>query len=79
MPHVDIPESLYREIEEVLPGPTSAEEFVAQAVREKLSFEARKREFYRLSDQTRAALEDRCLTDADILSDFDAFRRTLDG
>lgn len=79
MPHVDIPESLFREIEKVLPGPTSADEFVAQAIREKLSFEEGKREFYRLSDQTRSALQEKGLTETEILTDFDAFRRTLNG
>jgi hypothetical protein len=79
MPHVDIPESLFREIEKVLPGRTSAKEFVAQAIREKLSFEEGRREFYRLSDQTRSALQEKGLTETEILTDCDAFRRTLNG
>ena len=75
MPQVHIPQSLFEQIEKVVPTTTSPDDFVVQAVREKLSWEGRKGEFYRLSDQTRAAMAAKGLTEADILADFDASRR----
>ena len=60
----------------VVPTTTSPDDFVVQAVREKLSGESRKGEFYRLSDETRAAMAAKGLTEADLLADFEASRRT---
>ena len=79
MPQVNIPQSLLEQIERVVPATTSTEEFVLQAVREKLSWEGRKSEFYRLSDETRAAMAAGGLTEADILADFEASRRAPNG
>jgi hypothetical protein len=76
---VNIPDTLAREIERVVPAPRSPEDFVLEAVREKLSWEDRKREFCRLSDETRAAMVARGLTEADILRDFEDFRHGLSG
>ena len=75
MPHVDIPQSLFEQIEKVVPTTTSPDDFVVQAVREKFSWEVRKGEFYRLSDETRAAMTAKGLAEADILADFEAARR----
>lgn len=75
MPHVDIPQSLFEQIEKVVPTTTSPDDFVVQAVRDKLSWEGRKGEFYRLSDETRAAMTATGLAEADILADFEAVRR----
>jgi hypothetical protein len=74
MPQIDIPQSLFEQIERVVPTAISAEEFVVQAVREKLSSEGRKYEFYRLSDDTRRAMAAKGLTEADVLADFEAAR-----
>ena len=45
MPQIEIPQTLFEQIETVVPANGSPEEFVVQAVREKLSSEARKSEF----------------------------------
>ena len=79
MPQVQIPQSLFDQIESVVPATTSPQEFVVQAVREKLSWEGRKSEFYRLSDETRAAMETKGLTEADVLADFEASRMSPGG
>jgi hypothetical protein len=79
MLQVNIPDTLLSEIEKVVSAPTSLEDFVVEAVREKLSWEGRRREFYRLSDETRAAMKAKGLTEADILNDFEAFRHRLTG
>ena len=76
MPHVHIPQSLFEQIERVFPATTSPDDFVVQAVREKLSEESRKGEFYRLSNETRAAMTAKGLTAADILAELDASRST---
>jgi hypothetical protein len=51
--------------------------FVEQAVREKLDWESRRAEFYRLSSQLRQAMKDRGITEEEILTEFDSFRRTM--
>jgi hypothetical protein len=75
MPQVNIPESLFREVEKVLPKTVSASEYVVTAVREKLDLEGRKREFFRLSDRVRAAMTEQGLTESDILREFEATRQ----
>jgi len=77
MPQVNIPEPLFAEIERAVLAPASPEEFVLDAVREKLSWKGRKLEFFRLSDETRSAMVAKGLEEADILSDFEAFRNRL--
>jgi hypothetical protein len=79
MPQVQIPQVLFDQIETVVSATTSLEEFVVQAVREKLSSEERKSEFYRLSEETRAAMLAKDLTEADVLADFEAMRKTSNG
>jgi hypothetical protein len=72
MPQVNIPQSLFEQIERVVPTTTSPDDFVVQAVWEKLSWEGRKGEFFRLSDETRAAMTAKGLTEADLLAEFSA-------
>ena len=79
MPQVNIPESLFREVEKVLPNAVSPDEFIVTAVREKLTFEGQKQEFYRLSNQTRAAMAARGLTESDIVTEFEAARQSQNG
>jgi len=79
MSNVHIPQSLFDEIERVVPAVTSLEDFVVQAVREKLSWEGRKGEFYRLTNATRAAMAAKGLSEAAILADFEAFRKASNG
>jgi hypothetical protein len=79
MPQVNIPDSLFREVEKVLPIAVSPDEFIVTAVREKLSIEGQKSEFYRLSNQTRAAMTAKSLEAADILTEFESTRRPCNG
>ena len=74
MPQVNIPESLFHEVERVLPSTVSPDEFILTAVREKLTFEERKHEFYRLSNQTRAAMAAKGLTESEVLKEFELAR-----
>jgi hypothetical protein len=79
MPQVNIPESLFREVEKALPTAVSPDEFVVMAVREKLTTEGQKREFYRLSDQTRAAMMKKGLNESDVLREFESTRHLSNG
>jgi len=79
MPDVHIPQSLFDQIERVVPAATSPNDFVVQAVQEKLSWEGRKGEFYRLSNETRAAMDAKGLSEAAILAEFEAFRKAPNG
>jgi hypothetical protein len=71
---ITLPDELLQRLEESLPESVSAEAFVADAVREKLAFEGRKAEFYRLSDETRRLMLEKGHSETQILKDFDAFR-----
>lgn len=75
MLQVTIPEDLLREIEQALPPSASAEEFVIDAVRQQLSWHEERQEFYRLSDQTRRAMAERGISEAEVLADFETFRQ----
>lgn len=77
MPQVNIPDSLFSEIEKFIGLPASPEEFVVAAVQEKLSWGSRKEEFFQLSDETRTAMLARGFSEADIMSDFARFRQSL--
>jgi hypothetical protein len=79
MAQIQIPDAVFREIERILPNTVSADEFVVQAVREKLTFEDHKKEFERLSDRTRAAMANKGLTESDILAEFESARKALGG
>jgi len=79
MPDIQIPQSLFEEIERVVPAATSPADFIVQAIRDKLSRQGRKSEFYRLSDETRVAMAAKGLTETEILVDFEASRTTSNG
>jgi hypothetical protein len=79
MAQIFIPDAVFQEIQKALPTSISADEFVLQAVQDKLSFEERKRRFYELSDRTRTAMMEKGLTEDDILADFEQFREKLSG
>jgi hypothetical protein len=76
---VEIPDALAAEIEKRLSTPGSTQDFVLEAVREKLSWEDRRREFHRLSDKSRATMAAKGLSETDILKDFEDFRHRLSG
>ena len=77
MPQVNIPDALFSEIEKAVRLPISPEDFVVAAVREKLSWESRKEEFFRLSNETRAAMPAKGLSEKDILGEFASVRQEL--
>ncbi len=79
MTQVNIPDVLFQEVEKSLPNAVSPDDFVVMAVREKLTSEGRKKEFFKLSDQTRSALMEQGLTESDVLKEFEATRHSLNG
>ncbi|NLY00400.1 MAG: hypothetical protein GXY83_30255 [Rhodopirellula sp.] len=76
MPHVYIPESLFQDIEKALPATGSPDDFILQAVRDRLLLESQRREFFRISDSMRAAMVEKGLSEEDLLADFELSRRT---
>lgn len=76
MPHVEIPQDLFQQIQLALPVSGSADQFVSQAVREKLASEQRREEFMKLVAKNREAMIERGLTEEEILADFDAWRHS---
>ena len=76
MHEIQIPETLFDDIQSVLPAAASTDDFIRQAIREKLSSEVRKREFQETSEETRVAMKEKGLTEADILADFESSRGT---
>ncbi len=79
MPQVHIPESLFQQIKKVLPAAASPDDFVVQAVCDKLSWENRRSEFYGVSDAVRAAMVEKGWSEERVLADFDSFRRNQEG
>jgi hypothetical protein len=77
MANITISDELLERVEQSLPKATSVAEFVADAVREKLAWQQRKAEFFRLSDETRRQMEMRGISEAEILGEFEAFREGL--
>jgi hypothetical protein len=75
MPHIDIPQDLFQQIQQALPASQTADQFVHQAVRDRIAWQKDREEFFRLSDITRQALAERGLSEEDILADFDRHRR----
>lgn len=73
MLQIELPESLLQQIEST--GIT-VPEFVQQAVREKLAADERRKLFYRLSDEMRAAMHRQGLTEDQLLAEFDALRHS---
>lgn len=79
MPQVNIPDGLYEEIQKALCGEASPSDFIVQAVRDKLSFEGQKREFYQLTVSVRAGMIEQGLSEEDMLADFEMSRREREG
>jgi hypothetical protein len=76
MPQVEIPLDLFQQIQAALPtSGGSPDQFVSQAVQEKLDKQGQREEFMRLSDITRHALAARGVTEEEILADFERQRR----
>jgi len=76
MSHVEIPDVLLQQIEAAGLTGGAVDEFVQQAVREKLADAERRKEFFRLSDQMRTAMHEQGLTEEEILAEFDALRHS---
>jgi hypothetical protein len=75
MCHVEIPDVLIEQIKPAgLPG-VAVEEFVRQAVRDKLSAEERRKEFHRLASETHQMMVEKGLTEVEVLADFENQRR----
>ena len=73
---ITISDELIQRVEQSWPS-LSTVEFVAEAVREKLAWQERRAEFFRLSDETRRQMDSRGVSEAEILGDFDAFRESV--
>jgi hypothetical protein len=80
MSQIHLSDALIQQIETTagLTG-SAVDEFVQQAVREKLDWEARRQEFRRITSRVRQAMHDQGLTEEDILADFESFRREMSG
>ena len=76
MSHIQLPDTLIHQIEAAGVSGGAVDEFVAQAVREKLAGEERRREFFPLSDQMRAAMHEQGLTEEQLLAEFDSLRHS---
>ena len=79
MPQINIPDTLFHEVEKSLSGAVSPADFVVAAVEEKLTAEACKKEFMTLSDQTRSTVTEQGLTELDVLTEFDTLRHSPNG
>jgi hypothetical protein len=77
MSQIHIPDVLVAQIEATGVTGGAVDEFVQQAVREKLDWEARRQEFRRITSRLRQAMQDQGLTEEDILADFESFRREM--
>ena len=77
MAQISIADDLLEKIDNARPESVSAEQFVADAVREKLAWQENKTEFFQLSDETRRMMDAKGITEAEILTDFEASREGL--
>jgi metal-responsive CopG/Arc/MetJ family transcriptional regulator len=77
MAEITLPDELLEQVERALPESVSADEYVADAVREKLAWQDRKAEFFRLSDGTYRLMEEKGLSETEMLADFETFRETV--
>ena len=77
MAQISIADDLLEKVQHARPESVSAEQFVADAVREKLAWQDKKSEFLQLSDETRRMMDARGITEAEVLTDFEAFREGL--
>jgi hypothetical protein len=81
MLHVELPDSLLQQIEAAGVTGSAVDDFVRQAVREKLAIaqltvEERRRRFFELSDEMRTAMHEQGLTEEELLAEFDARRHS---
>ena len=79
MPQIEILDAAFQRIEQLRPESQSAADFVLHAIQDRLVGEDRKREFYRLSDETRRAMSKQGISEAEVLADFESFRELLSG
>jgi hypothetical protein len=77
MATIAIPDELLKQVAAIRPESVSTEEFVADAVRTKLAWQSRRAEFFRLSDETRQAMQKKGLSETELLADFEGFRQGL--
>lgn len=77
MAQITICDDLLTQVQRTLPESVSTDKFIEQAVREKLAVEERRAEFYRLSEKARRRMDDKKISESEILSDFEAFREGL--
>ncbi len=75
MPQVEISQDLFQQVQQALPVSGSPDQFVSQAVREKLDKQQQREEFLRMVAKNREAMVEQGLTEEEILADFDAWRR----
>jgi hypothetical protein len=75
MLQIQLPDSLLAEIEAAGVTGSAVDEFIQQAVREKLHDEERRKEFHRLTAKVREAMLAKVLTEEEILADFEKHRR----
>jgi hypothetical protein len=76
MPQVELPAELFQQITHNIPTGGSVDDFVREAVERKLADDQCRKEFFRLSDQMRAAMLEQGLTEEELLADFDALRHS---
>jgi hypothetical protein len=76
MLHVILPDTLIQQIEAAGVTGGAVDEFVQQAVREKLAADEPRRRFFRLSDEIRAAMSEQDLTEEQLLAEYDMLRHS---
>ena len=77
MVQIGIPEDVFEGIKKVAPDSVSPDAYVTEVLRAKLALEERKKEFYQLSDENRAAMAQKGISEEEILADFESFRDAL--
>jgi hypothetical protein len=75
MSQIQLPDALIQQIEAAGITGCAVDEFVQQAVREKLQEEERRKEFHRLTAKIREAMLAKGFTEEEILADFEKHRR----
>lgn len=77
MAQITIADELLKQVRRALPELASTDEFVEEAVREKLAVQQRRSEFFRLSEETRRRMEEKGISESQLLDDFELFRQGL--
>jgi hypothetical protein len=77
MAQITIADNLLAQIQRTLPESASTDGFVEEAVREKLAVEERRAEFCRLSEETRRRMDEKGISESEILGDCEVFREGL--